>query len=117
MARERTLKYAAADINRIALHAPIYVINENEELSFYLGREAPQITGARNTARSIEQPVYLFAYRGNFRAPWLLFCAGGKLTREWDRAGGSGLPALYRLPPECVKPQFVLGKWSGGPSR
>src|SRR5258708_31415558 len=40
--RERTLKYAAADINRIAASAPIYVINENHELAVYLVREAPQ---------------------------------------------------------------------------
>ena len=54
MARERTLKYAAADINRIEPNAPVYVINENEELSFYLGREAPQIIGGERTLQKIE---------------------------------------------------------------
>ncbi len=61
LVRERTLKYAAADISRVALNAPIYVIKENQELSFYLGRRAPQIFPTRSTTRSIEQPLYLFA--------------------------------------------------------
>ena len=109
MSRERTLKDAAADISRIALDAPIYVFNENEELSFYLGRKAPQIIGAHNAIRSVEQPVYLFAYRGNFRRLGLL-CDHSKLTQQWDRIGESAPAALYQLQPECVKPQIARDK-------
>jgi hypothetical protein len=110
MARERTLKYAAADISRVARNAPIYVINENQELSFYLGRRAPQIVGTRDTARSVEPSLYLFAYRGDFRrVAAQQLCNDKKLIQQWDRLGGLGKPALYQIPPECVKPQFALG--------
>jgi len=99
MARERTLKYAAADIARIAPGAPIYVINENEELSFYLGREAPLIIGAHDTIRSVEQPAYLFAYRSDFRGPAASLRDRLKLIKQWDRLGKTGSVALYQLEP------------------
>ena len=95
-ARERTLKYAAADIRRIAPDAPIYVINENQELSFYLGREAP-IIGAHNAIRSVEQPAYLFAYRSDFRGPAASLKDRLKLIKQWDRLGKTGSAALYQL--------------------
>ncbi len=109
MSRERTLKYAGADIKRIAqiapgTPAPVYVINENEELSFYLGRDAPQIIGAHGAIRNIEQGAYLFAYRGDFRGPAALLRDRTKLIRQWDRLGRAGPPALYLLAPEGLKP-------------
>jgi 4-amino-4-deoxy-L-arabinose transferase-like glycosyltransferase len=96
MARERTLKYAAADIARIAPDAPVYVINENEELAFYLGREAPLIRGPHPWRRP-DQPAYLFAYRSDFRGAMASLYDRLKLIRQWDRVGRDGSPALYQL--------------------
>jgi hypothetical protein len=101
--RERTLKYAAADISRIAAEAPVYVVNENQELAFYLGREAPQIV-ARNAIQPIGQRAYLFAYQGDFRGPAASLKDRIKLLQQWDRLGKAGPPALYRLEPEGLKP-------------
>jgi hypothetical protein len=110
MSRERTLKYAAADISRIAPDAPVYVINENQELSFYLGREAPQIIGAHKALRIVEQPAYLFAYRSDFRGPAAALYDRLKLLQQWDRLGKGGPPALYHLEPEGLKPQPAQDK-------
>jgi hypothetical protein len=110
MARARTLKYAAADISRVARNAPIYVINENHELSFYLGRRARQIIGARDSVRSVEQPLYFFAYQGDFHRLAAQLCDGKKPNQRWDRLGELGAPALYQLRPECIKPQFAQDK-------
>jgi len=107
MSRERTLKYVAAATNRIAPNAPIYVINQNEELSFYLRRKAPQMIVARDAAGSVGPPVYLFAYKANLRKTTLRICDSGKLIKQWDRLGELGAPALYEVQPQCVKPQFV----------
>jgi 4-amino-4-deoxy-L-arabinose transferase-like glycosyltransferase len=109
MARERTLKYAAADINRIEPNAPVYVINENEELSFYLGREAPQIIGGERTLQKIELPAYLFAYRSDFRGPGALLKDRLTLVQQWDRFGRAGSPALYQLQ-QGLKPPVSQGK-------
>ncbi len=114
MARERTLKYAAADINRMAQmarmapEAKIYVIHENEELSFYLGREAPVIIGAHGAIRSVEAPAYLFAYRTDFRGPAASLHARSKLIQQWDRLGKAGSPALYQLDP-AMTPDGLKG--------
>ena len=110
MARERTLKYAAADIERIAPDAPIYVIHENEELAFYLHREAPVIVGADRTVRKIDLPAYVFAYRSDFRgsAAWLKDRV--TLLKEWDRLGRAGSPTLYRLEPDGLKAPPEQGK-------
>ncbi len=110
MARERTLKYAAADIERIAPNAPIYVINENEELAFYLHREAPLIIGGERTIRKVDLPAYLFAYRSDFRgsAAWLKDRA--TLVEQWDRLGRTGSPALYQLEPGGLKASPEQGK-------
>jgi len=96
MSRERTLKYAATDINRVVAGAPIYVINENQELSFYLGRQAPQIV-AHNAIRTVDQPAYVFAYEGDFRGPAASLKDRLKLVQQWDRLGKAGPPALYQL--------------------
>ena len=109
MSRERTLKYAAADIARIAPDAPIYVINENEELSFYLGREAPLISGPHSLRRT-DQPTYLFAYRTDFRGQAAPLHERIKLIKQWDRFGRAGSPALYQLEPEGLKPQPAQDK-------
>jgi hypothetical protein len=105
MARERTLKYAAADINRIEPKAPIYVVNENEELSFYLGREAPQLIGGERTVRKIELPAYVFAYRSDFRGATASLKDRLELVQQWNRFGRAGWPALYRLGPNGLKAQ------------
>ena len=100
MSRERTLKYLAADINqiaRIAPEAPVYVITENEELSFYLGREAPQIIGTSNAIRPIEQPAFLFAYQDDFRGVAAPLRERSKFLQQWDRLGRAGPPAFYQL--------------------
>jgi hypothetical protein len=96
MARERTLKYAAADIERIAPDAPIYVINENEELAFYLGRVAPLFNGP-HPLRRMGQPVYVFAYRSDFRGATASLKDRLELIRQWDRVGRAGSAALYKL--------------------
>jgi hypothetical protein len=101
--RERTLKYAAADISRIAADAPVYVVNENQELAFYLGREAPQIV-AHNAIREVAQPAYLFAYQGDFRGPTASLKNRLRLLQQWERLGKAGPPALYQLEPEGLKP-------------
>jgi hypothetical protein len=110
MARERTLKYAAADIERIAPDAPIYVINENEELAFYLHHEAPLIAGGERTIRKVELPAYLFAYRSDFRGSVAWLKDRATLLKQWDRLGRAGSPALYRLEPPGLKPQRGQGK-------
>ncbi len=114
MARERTLKYAAADIVRmdqtLANDAQVYVINENQELSFYLGREAQLIFGPHRLERIRNQPVYLFAYRGDFRGAGATLHQSAKLIKQWDRFGKSGSPALYELAPGGLKPQDEQGK-------
>ncbi len=105
MSRERTLKFAAADINRITqgtTQATVYVVNENQELAFYLGRKAPQII-ARKTIQSVEEPAFLFAYPGEFRGPAAPLRDRIKLIRQWDRVGRAGPPALYELEPERLK--------------
>ena len=104
MSRERTLKYAAAYINRMAPAAPIYVIGENQELSFYLHRRAPQMLGPRSELRIVEQPAYLFAYQGDFRGRAAPLRARVKLIRQWERVGRAGPPAFYQLAPEGLKP-------------
>jgi hypothetical protein len=99
MSRERTLKNAATDINRIAPDATVYVVNQNEELSFYLGRVAPLIIGPHSAIRPVDQPAYLFAYQRELRrleAPLRERC---KFIRQWDRLGRAGPPALFQLQP------------------
>lgn len=109
MSRERTLKYAAADIARIAPDAPIYVINENEELAFYLGREAP-LMGGPHPLRRPDQPEYLFAYRSDFRGPNASLYDRLKLIQQWDRVGRMGSPALYQLQSDSLKRPPLRGK-------
>ncbi len=75
MARERTLKYAAADIARIAPDAPIYVINENEELAFYLGREAPLYGWAASAAKARPTGIFVSVserFRGRERLRFMI---------------------------------------------
>jgi hypothetical protein len=107
--RERTLKYAAADISRIAVDAPVYVVNENQELAFYLGREAPQIV-VHHAIREVTPPAYLFAYQGDFRGPAASLKDRLRLLQQWDRLGKAGPPALYQLEPEGLKPDPAQAK-------
>lgn len=103
MSRERTLKYAAADIARVADDAPVYVIRENEELAFYLRRKAPQIVGAHHAIMAAPQPAYLFAYPEDFRGPAVPLRDRIKLVQQWDRLSKAGPPALYEIQPEGLK--------------
>jgi 4-amino-4-deoxy-L-arabinose transferase-like glycosyltransferase len=109
IARDRTLKDVAADIDRIAPNAPVYVTNVNEELSFYLGREA-QLIIAHKTIRSIDGPAYLFAYQRDFRDSAAPLRERVTLVQQWERLGSAGPAALYRLDPEGLKPRAVQDK-------
>ncbi len=109
IAGDRTLKEVAADIERIAPNTPVYVINVNEELSFYLGREAPLII-AHKTIRSIDGPAYLFAYQNDFRDSAAPLRERITLVQQWERLGSAGPAALYRLDPEGLKPRAAHDK-------
>ena len=103
ISRQRTLKYIAADINRIAPDGPIYVIRENEELSYYLEREASVII-AHNAIRAVDKPAYLFAHQRDLQGPAASLRDHAIVIRQWDRLGSAGPPALYRLDPDGLKP-------------
>lgn len=107
--RERTLKYVAADINRIAPDSPIYVIRQNEELSYYLEREAPVII-AHNAIRAVDRPAYLFAHQEDFQGPAAPLRDHVKLIRQWERLGKDGPPALYQFEAEDLKPRTLQDK-------
>jgi 4-amino-4-deoxy-L-arabinose transferase-like glycosyltransferase len=109
LARERTLKYVATDIARIRPNVPIYVVHQNDELSFYLGREAPMIGGPHPVRRTKDQP-YLFAYRSDFRGAAAALLARTSLLQKWDGAGKAGSPALYILRSEGLKPESEQAK-------
>ena len=108
--RDRTLKYAAADINRMAPNEPIYVIGENQELSFYLHRRAPQMLGPHRELRTLDQPAYLFAYKSDFQGKAAPLRERATLLKQWDRVGKYGSPALYRLAPDGLKPSTPQGR-------
>ena len=107
--RQRTLKYIAADINRITPDGPIYVIREDEELSYYLAREAPVII-AHNAIRAIDGPAYLFAHQRDLQGPAASLRDHAILIRQWERLGSGGPPALYRLDPVGLKPSTARDK-------
>lgn len=101
--RDRTLKFAAADINRMAPGEPIYVIGENQELSFYLNRRAAQMLGPHRELRTLDQPALLFAYQNDFRGKAAPLRERATMIKQWNRVGKYGSPALYRLAPDGLK--------------
>jgi Dolichyl-phosphate-mannose-protein mannosyltransferase len=110
LSRMRTLKFAAADISRIAGTKPIYAVNEESELSFYLGHAVPQIIVERGAIRSVEAPSYLFAYPGDLRRVGALQNRL-KQVAQWQRLGKAGPPALYEIQPlDSLKPATPTDK-------
>jgi hypothetical protein len=97
MARERTIKYAAAEVDRVSRGAPVYVVTANQELSFYLRREAPVLLGPHQIMRSIEPGALVFAYPGDFQGPARALKDRLRFIQGWDRLGKMGSPALYRF--------------------
>ena len=101
--RTRTLKFAAADIGKIADRGTVYGLGDEYELSFYLGREVPHAM-RKGEMMVASQPAFLFAYRKELqRAPERLR-KDAELMREWDRIGRAGPAALYRLAPDLKPP-------------
>ena len=110
LAMDRTLKYVASDIDHFAPDGRIYVATANQELSYYLGRQAPVIVGPHQTLRKVNLPAYLFAYPGDLNGPAGTLRDRLKLVREWRRAGREGSPALYEIEPEGLKPPLAQDK-------
>jgi hypothetical protein len=95
VSRDRTLKYAAIDIRQTVGTVPVYAMNEQEELSFYLGRAVPNVTPA--TLSQIAGPAFLFAYRPDLRTMTPELRSHLDLVWQWERLGKAGPPALYRI--------------------
>jgi 4-amino-4-deoxy-L-arabinose transferase-like glycosyltransferase len=100
--RERTLKFAAADIRETVDGAAVYGLGDEYELSFYLGREVPHAMH-RNEVIVRAQPAYLFAYPSVLRRAPERLRERTVLVREWPRVGRQGAAALYRIEPD-LKP-------------
>jgi 4-amino-4-deoxy-L-arabinose transferase-like glycosyltransferase len=102
LARERTLKFAAADIRETVDGAAVCGLGDEYELSFYLGREVPHAM-RKDEVIVRAQPAYLFAYASALRRAPEQLRERTVLIREWPRVGRQGAAALYRIEPD-LKP-------------
>lgn len=111
LCRMRTLKFAAADINKIVGSKPIYAVNEESELSFYLGHAVSQIILERGAIRSVDAASYLFAYPGDLARIGGALQSRLKQVAQWNRLGKAGPPALYQIAPlDSLKPATPTDK-------
>jgi 4-amino-4-deoxy-L-arabinose transferase-like glycosyltransferase len=100
--RERTLKYAAHGVERIADAAPLYIVRgQDYGLSFYRGRKVAPLLMRHNIVRAVSGRCYLFAYGREMASVAGALRGRLRMVARWPLEGSTGPAELYLIGPRA----------------